>query len=177
MSVNPANPDEFMLQNIALGEKEVFFYGKLHVSNYKITLDASCNDTLASARKNTLTVNVVGNYNVYINAKTYVVRLELLNPDTATYSCIYYDGSEYITLTPYEEDVPHVFRQRVVVTTKYTTSVPKFHSAKYQTYKLIAEESDLIMGSDGDYTFKQPGEYEIIINLRTFTFEVVLLPQ
>ena len=34
-------------------------------------------------RKVDVTVNVGENYNIHINKKTYVVRMELLNPDTA----------------------------------------------------------------------------------------------
>lgn len=175
MSVNPSNEDEFVISNFSIGAGEtVSFYNNVHVSNYKVTLDASINNKLASARKTIVTVNVGGLYNVYINKKTYVVRLELLNPDTATYSCVYYDGTDFITLQPYESDVPYVFRQRIVVTTQYTTRIPDFHTAKYRTYDLTVVDTMNVLMSN---YFKQPGTYDVIVNLKTFEITAELLPE
>ena len=119
-------------------------------------------------------VNVGGLYNVYINKKTYVVRMELLNPDTATYSCVYYDGTDFITLQLYESDVPYVFRQRIVVTTQYTTKIPDFHTAKYRTYDLTVVDTMNVLMSN---YFKQPGTYDVIVNLKTFEITAELLPE
>lgn len=70
MSVNPDNDDEFVISNFSIGAGEfVSFYNNVHVSNYKVTLDESINNKLASARKTIVTVNVGGLYNVYINKK------------------------------------------------------------------------------------------------------------
>ena len=121
-----------------------------------------------------LTVNIGGNYNFYINKKTYVVRMELLSPDSATYSCVYYDGSDFITLEPYDESEPHIFRMRLNVDSQYE-SVPDFHTSHYKTYALTILPSDLLMGSKNGY-FKQAGTYELIINLQTFTISVELTP-
>ena len=139
-----------------------------------VAVDESINNKLASARKTIVTVNVGGLYNVYINKKTYVVRLELLNPDTATYSCVYYDGTDFITLQPYESDVPYVFRQRIVVTTQYTTRIPDFHTAKYRTYDLTVVDTMNVLMSN---YFKQPGTYDVIVNLKTFEITAELLPE
>ena len=99
MSANPENADEFVIKNFKVqAGKSISFYNSVHTSNYKITLDEAINEKYASARKTIAWVNVGGEYNIYINAKTYVVRMELLNPDTATYSCVYYDGTDFITL-------------------------------------------------------------------------------
>lgn len=111
---------------------------------------------------------------MYINKKTYVVRLELLNPDTATYSCVYYDGTDFITLQPYESDVPYVFRQSIVVTTQYTTRIPDFHTAKYRTYDLTVVDTMNVLMSN---YFKQPGTYDVIVNLKTFEITAELLPE
>lgn len=162
MNVNPDNDDEFVINNFSVGAGEfISFFSNIHTSNYKVTLEESANNKLASVRKVDVTVNVGGNYNIYINKKTYVVRMELLNPDTATYSCVYYDGTDFITLQPYESDVPYVFRQRIVVTTQYTTKLPDFHTAKYKTYDLtVVDTMNVLMGN----YFKQPGTYDVIIN-------------
>ena len=114
---------------------------------------------------------------MYINKKTYVVRLELINPDAATYSCVYYDGTEFIALHPYEVDTPYIFRQRIVVTTKYTTSLPKFYTAKYNTYNLKVVETDILTRSGNNYYFNQLGIYDVIIKLKTFEITAELLPK
>lgn len=180
MSVNPANEDEFVINNFNVeAGKIISFFNNIHISNYKVTLDESVNNKLASARKTHVTINVGGSYNVYINRKTYVVRLELTNPDTANYSCVYYDGTDFITLEPIDVAVPYVFRQRIVVTTKYTTSVPQFHTANYQTYDLtpVDNADDILMGSGKSCYFKEPGTYDLIINLKTFEVSAELLPE
>lgn len=179
MSVNPANADEFVIHNFNIGVNEfISFQDNTHTSLYKTTLDESCNEKYGSYQYPSTVINVGGNYNVYINAKTYVVRLELLNPDTATYSCVYYDGVDFIELEPYEADVPYIFRQRIVVDTKYTTSVPKFHTAKYKTYTLtVVDTTDVFIGSGRNYYFKNMGTYDVIINLKTFEITAELLPE
>ena len=178
MTVNPDNKDEFVIKNfnVAAG-KNISFFNFVHTSNFKVTLEEACDGKYASARKASVTVNIGGAYNIYVNAKTYVARLELLNPDTATYSCVYYDGSEFTELTPYEVNVPYVFRQRITVDTKYTTSVPDFHTANYRTYKLTVLDSEwLINGSNYSY-FKEVGMYDVIVNLKTFEVTVERLPE
>ena len=179
MSVNSANADEFVIRNYSVeAGKTVSFFNNIHTSNYKVTLAESANDKLASARKTSVIVNVGGNYDIYINRKTYVVRMELKNPDTATYSCVYYDGADFVTLEPYDSDVAYIFRQRIAVDTNYTTSLPKFHSAKYTTYDLtVVDPADVLMGSGKNYYFKQAGNYEVIINLKTFEITAERLPE
>ena len=177
MSVNPANADEFAIQNFNIDAgKMISFFNRVHTSNYKVALDENCDGKYASARKTNVTVNVGGTYNVYINAKTYVVRMELVNPDTAKYSCVYYDGEEFKTLTPYELDVPYIFRQRITVDTKYTTSVPDFHTENYRTYTLTIVDPENVLTSSGE-NFKDVGNYELIVNLKTFELTVRVLPE
>ena len=90
------------------------------------------------------------------------------------YSCVYYDGTDFITFQPYESDVPYVFRQRIVVTTQYTTRIPDFHTAKYRTYDLtVVDTMNVLMGN----YFKQPGTYDVIVNLKTFEITAELLPE
>ena len=179
MSVNPENADEFVIKNFNIGVNEfISFQDWTHTSMYKVTVDESQNEKYGSYKYPSLVLNVGGTYNIYINAKTYVVRFELLNPDTATYSCVYYDGKDFITLEPYETDVPYIFRQRIVVETKYTTDLPKFHTEKYKTYSLtVVDTTDVLMGSGDNYYFKQPGIYDVIVNLKTFEITAELLPE
>lgn len=177
MSVNPANADEFVINNFNVtAGKIISFYNNLHTSNYKVTLEDSANNKLASSIKTNVTVNVGGNYNIYINRKTYVVRMELINPDTATYGCVYYDGTEFITLQPYETDVPYIFHYQITVD-KYD-NLPDFHSANYRTYDLIVvDTTNVLMGSGSNHYFKNKGTYNLIINLKTFEITVESLPE
>ncbi|MBQ4269862.1 MAG: hypothetical protein IJB97_09480 [Clostridia bacterium] len=179
MAVNPANADEFVIQNFNIEAGAlVGFFNYVHTSNYKVTLDESCDGKYVSGQGINVWANVGGVYNVYINAKTYVARFELLNPDTATYSCVYYDGAEFKTLQPYDVSVPYIFRQRVVVDTDYTTSLPKFHSEKYQTYALTAvDPTDVLINGEKDAYFKKKGVYDVIVNLKTFEITAELLPE
>lgn len=74
----------------------------------------------------------------------------------------------------YESDVPYVFRQRIVVTTQYTTRIPDFHTAKYRTYDLTVVDTMNVLMSN---YFKQPGTYDVIVNLKTFEITAELLPE
>lgn len=176
MSVDPANEDRFVINNFHVESGKIIgFYNNLHVSNYKVTLDAAAEGKLASARKTDVTVNIGGSYNIYINRKTYVVSLELVDPDNADYGCVYYDGTDFNVLAPSDAECPYIFRQRIEVTTKYTTRVPDFHSEHYRTYALtVVDPADVLMGSGDNYYFKEPGVYELTVNLKTF--EVSVLP-
>lgn len=177
MSVNPSNADEFYVSYFAIGEgKGISFFNFIHTSNYNVTLSDDCNETYASAVRTNVVVNVGGNYNVYINRKTYVVRLELLNPETASYGCIYYDGTDFVEMEPQDVSVPYVFRRRITVDSKYQ-SLPEFHSKKYNTYKLRVVDSDLLMIGEKYTYIKQVGTYDLIVNLKTFEISVELLTE
>lgn len=179
MAVNPNNADEFVINNFSIGVNEsIAFFDRTHTSIYKITLDENCNEKYGSYRYPNVLVNVGGLYNVYINAKTYVVRLELINPNEATYTCVHYDGTNFITLEPNEVSVPYVFCKRIEVTTNYT-SLPSFYTTKYATYDLaVVDNANVLMNSSsGNYYFKQIGTYELTINLKTFEISVELLPE
>ena len=177
MIVNPNNADEFVINNYSVGAgKAISFFSNIHTSNYKVTLEESANNKLASAGKTSVTVNVGGNYNIYINRKTYVVRMELINSNTATYGCVYYDGADFITLQPYETGTPYVFHHQITAD-KYD-SLPDFHSANYRTYDLaVVDTTGVLMGNGNNYYFKNAGTYNLIINLKTFEITVEKLPE
>ena len=177
MSASSENSEEFCIKdfNIEKGEY-ICFYDRTHVSNYKVTLDESVNENCAVADKTFITVNVGGKYDVYVNSKTYVVRLVLKNPDTADYGCVYYDGTDFVELEPSDTAKPYIFKRRMTVDKKFV-SVPDFHSTAYKTYKLRIVDSDYIDGDAGYEYFKQAGTYDIIVNLKTFELSVELLPE
>ena len=179
MTESPDNPDEFVIRDYYVGKGEyISFHDRTHTSSYKTCLAEASDEKYASYRYPTTVMNVGGRYNIYINRKTYEVRMELLNPDTAEYSCVYYDGAEFIELKPSDADAPYIFRQRIEVGTKNTTSLPDFHTSEYKTYALKVLDPDGLMTSSTEYHyFKTPGNYELTVNLKTFEITVELLPE
>ena len=178
MSVNPKNADEFVINNFAI-EKDTYvcFFNFVHTSNYKVTTEAGLDGKITSGSGSIVYALIGGNYNVYINKKTYVVRFELNDVSSASYSCVYYDGNAFLTLQPYESDVPYIFRQRIVVDEKYT-ALPDFHTASYRTYRLTVVDTENVFSAVGkSHYFKETGTYDIIINLRSFEVTAVRLPE
>lgn len=78
-------------------EKEIPLYASIgfsnasHTGRYKMTADPNLLDTfiyynlVGNSKPNLVQVHVGGVYKIYFNAKTYVLRLELQNPDNASY--------------------------------------------------------------------------------------------
>ena len=113
MNQNPSNANEFVISNFNIGCGETLsFFDKMHVSWYKVTLEDSIIDKLASDEGKIITVNIGGNYTVFVNKKTYEVRLELTSFNSATYSCVYYDGKDFLNLSPYDESTPYIFKDK-----------------------------------------------------------------
>ena len=178
MSVNPNNSEEFVINNFSLEPGEMIsFYNHVHTSNYKITLNETVKDKYAYGEGTSAWLIVGGVYNIYVNKKTYEVNLELTSEETAIYACVYYDGSEFINLQPYDSNEPYKFRQIIQVDTKYTTSVPKFYTSKYKEYTLTVLPSSNLISTEKYHYFKNIGTYEIVINLKTYELSVELLPE
>ena len=174
MEKSTENPDEFYINNFTVENgKHISFFSNIHTSNYKVTLDSSTDGKYADARKTAITMKVGGTYNIFVNSKTYEARLELVNPDTADYGCIYYDGTDFIELEPRETE-PYIFVQRLTVDA--IDSLPDFYSLSYREFKLDAE-SEHLSKTGKSYYFKKAGTYDIIINLRDFEITVEKLPE
>ena len=177
MSVNPNSQEEFYISNfnIATG-KTISFFSNIHTSNYIPTLKSD-SQKYAKCEKTDIRIIIGGNYNVYINSKTYEVRLELVNVETADYTCVYYNGSEFINLELVNQNVPYIFTYQIEVDTKNTTSVPNFYNTHYNKYDLdIVDSPEVISGTKYSY-FKEIGTYKLTINLKTFELRVELLPE
>ncbi|MBQ8197704.1 MAG: hypothetical protein IJZ73_06595 [Clostridia bacterium] len=175
LQVNPNNPDEFYIENYYIPvNTSIAFLPNSHVSFYKVTLDETCNDKLGYWNYPSVIVNVGGNYNVYVNKKTYVVRLELLNPETADYTCTYYANKDLQPLTAYDQSMPYLFTYRMVVDKVYT-SIPEFYTTRAAKYKLTPKSSPyLLVDSD---IFKTTGIFDIKIDLLNFEVSVEKLPE
>ena len=177
MAKNPNNADEFYILNFRLEEGELFgFYNNLHVSNYFVTIEDN-SKKYADSYKSHVQVLISGNYNVYVNSKTYTVRVELVNPETAEYTCAYYTGGGFVNLSLLDSDVPYVFTHQIVVDKKYSF-VPSFYNASYKEYLLtVVDSSAVIAGEEDSYFFKEVGTYKLTIDLKKFEIKAEILPE
>lgn len=176
MSVNPNNQEEFYISNFHIDTgKIISFFNYIHTSNYVPTLEKN-SEKYAKCETRYIKLKIGGNYNVYINSKTYEVRLELVNVETADYTCVYYNGSEFVDLQLQDQDVRYVFTYQIDVDSKFT-KIPSFYSANYSKYELAVINSDDVRLSGGDYYFNKIGTYKITINLKTFELMAEILPE
>lgn len=177
MSVNPDNQDEFYFKNVQINtNKSIYFYNNLHVSNYYVTLDSN-SQKYASYRKTQVTIFIGGKYNVYINAKNYEVRLELVNKDTADYTCCYWKDNDIASLELADQNVPYIFVYEMDVEKRYDVGIPNFYNAHYQEYQLTVLPSSYLTIIVDNYKFAETGRFRLYINLKTFEITVELLPQ
>lgn len=176
MSVNPENNEEFYVTNFNVETgKLVSFFSHIHTSNYVPTLE-SASEKYTTIRNANIFIKIGGTYNIYINSKTYEVRFELVNVETADYTCIYYDGSQFITLQLVDPNVPYVFTYEIDVDTKFEF-VPKFYTEHYYQHSLEVVDSPNI-SKNGEYAYlKDIGRYKLTINLKTFQLSAELLPE
>ncbi len=180
--------DEFVINNFYVETgKNVSFFSKIHTSNYKTTILSGLENKYICKTSTKRTSNVLfmigGTYNIYINAKTYVVRVELINADDAEYSACLYQDKNLVSLT--KGDKNYIF------TTNHTTKdysdhileeVPKIYTSGYKAYNLNLTEESLnyiktITTDSGKvhYYFKEAGTYKLTVNLKDFTIDVVSL--
>lgn len=177
MQVNPNNPEEFYVSNFHVDTNKIIrFYSHIHTSNYVPTLESN-SQKYATTRKTEVRIRIGGDYNIYINSKTYQVRLELINPETADYTCVYYNGSDFITIQPENQAVPYIFTYEIYVDTQNTTNVPHFYNSHYTEYQLLVVNSPEVLSSGKYNYFKKIGTYKITINLKTFELTAELLPE
>ena len=175
MEVNPDNPDEYFLKDYEIKRDSlVSFFSNDHTSNYKITLDEGVKDKFVSGEGIASFMNIGGVYDIFVNKYTYEVRFSIKNLESADFGCIYYDGEDFIELEPVDEATPYLFRQRIEVTTKNTTSVPKFYSGKYTAYKLKVKPSELLSSTEKYSYFKNVGTYDLTVDLMNFEITVEL---
>jgi len=179
LTPNPNNLDELMIANYSIESGALIsFYnhGDVHLSNYKVVLDSANQNKYATSLEDGdkhLSFAIGGIYNLYVNPTTYAVRVELTNPDTASYSLQVYENGEPVALSATNPSTPYIFTY--VMTAKRNQSLPIFVSAYYNMYVLSLNPSEYM---DNDYEmFNEAGTYRLEINLKTFTVTVELAPQ
>ncbi|MBQ9791204.1 MAG: hypothetical protein IJW28_01325 [Clostridia bacterium] len=180
MSKNPDNQNEFYISNYHIDSgKSISFFSHIHTSNFIPTLDQD-SQRMANVRKTDVRIFIGGDYDVFINAKTYEVRLELKNPETADYSCVYYDGDDFIPLELVDNNVPYIFTYQITADTPYNpltsgnTKLHTLYSENYGEYKLTIINSPDI---NAYHYCKEKGTYKVTVNLKTFELTAELLPE
>lgn len=80
METNPNNSKELMLLNYTVNNNTtLYFFNLIHVSNYKIHLNAESLNTIAkyaNRKRQGITLLIDGSINIYLNTETYEVRIE-----------------------------------------------------------------------------------------------------
>lgn len=179
LTENPNNSEELMIADYHINSGEVIsFYnhGNVHLSNYKVILDASNLGKYATALEDGdkhITFAIGGIYNLYVNPTTYLVRVELTDPDTADYSLMVYKNGEPQALIAESSDTPYLFKYTVSLR-KYA-SLPIFVADNYSMYSLSLNPSDNVDAEDGMFMIE--GTYLLEIDLKSFTVTATYLPQ
>ena len=170
----------------------IWFYSEFtHTSWYKTTIDESCVNKYVHKWGEKPSSEIIfifgGTYNLYLNPKTYVVRVEAVSIDNDGYSAIIFDenGQEQ-SLQPADQTAGYIFTFEKTVTGRtvgnvfvVTEDLPVIYSASYQPYNLtLTEESKVFVSFyDDDICFKQAGKYIVTINLQTFEMGLTLLAE
>ncbi|MBR2974878.1 MAG: hypothetical protein IKC47_03955 [Clostridia bacterium] len=174
MTLDESTNEYFVERYIPCGAS-IGFGNQSRTSRYNLTVPFEMQNTIAyydSVNKGSLQVHVGGTYKVYFNAKTYVVRLELQNPDTATY---YYqvEWQQGNVLTPVGNQTPYLFEYQFVAQGKPTdpyVDIPSFFPMLGWKYSLTVVDPDGLTAYDA--YIKESGTYKLTINLKDFTLTV-----
>lgn len=176
--------DEFYINNLHLERAKLasFFSSFSHTSNYKTTIENTCLNKYiyknGSKPSSDIYFMIGGTYNIYLNAKTYIVRVELVSADNDGYTARVYENSTPIDLQPENEN--YIFKYEYNATSDVggygvvSDNVPKIYNKSNIQYNLTATESSMnyISNNAKDYYFKTRGTYNITINLLNFTISV-----
>lgn len=175
MTLNQDN--EFFVQaEIPMGAS-IGFYSASHMSHYKLTVEFGLIDTLVYyniglTKPSQVQVHVGGRYNVYFNAKTYVLRLELQNPETAEYFC-QVEWNQGNVLTAKSSATPYLFEYEFVAQGRPNdpyVDIPSFFPQLGMAYKLTIIDLDGVVAYDQYIT--EEGTYKLTINLKEFTLSI-----
>lgn len=181
------NGDEFCVNNYHMERAKVAAFDSSfsHTSHYKTTIDESCLNKYVcksgTKPKSEIWFMISGTYNIYLNAKTYVVRVELVSADEDGYTAGVYENSQFSPLELVDESVDYIFKYRYEATSDIggygvmSDDVPRIFNASLQEYKLAVTTDTMTYVreySSGGYYFKTVGTYDLIINLADFTISI-----
>ena len=172
MAFNESTNEYYLEAQIPRGAS-LGFFSSSHNSRYKVIVDSAVvNKTIYyhDINPDSMYANVGGTYKVYINAKTYEVRFELQNPDTASYFC-QVGFNEGKLVSPVSTETPYLFRYEFTPSAYNDyESIPSFYPELGFKYELeIIDQGDLVVG---DSLFGNGSTYTLLINLKDFTLTV-----
>lgn len=170
MTFNEETNEYYILADIPL-KASIGFYNASHTGHYKMTVEDNLKERLVywnSMNPSQVQVHVGGTYKIYFNAKTYVLRLELQNPDSASYYCQveWKQGNELTAVSP---STPYLFEYEFVATEEYD-ELPSF-------YPHLGFAYNLTVFGDEEYVFNDEcvrgiGTYKLTVNLKEFALTV-----
>ncbi|MBO4594912.1 MAG: hypothetical protein J5697_04350, partial [Clostridia bacterium] len=164
--------DKFQILNYHVGRAKLvaFFSGLSHTSQYKTTIAPESENRYVcksgTKPKSDVYFMIGGTYDIYIDAKTYVVSVELVSADEDGYSAVVYENNEFINLELADNEVKYVYTYRYTATSDIggygvvSDDMPRIFTASYQEYKLTATDESMTYlntNRNGGYYFKKPG--------------------
>jgi len=166
--------NEYCIQAEIPANASIGFYSESHMSCYKTTVEAGLGDRYVYwnfSNPASITVHVGGTYKVYFHAKTYVVRLELQNPDTASYYCqVEWLQGNVLTVT---SGAPYLFEYEFVAQGTASdpyVELPDFYPERGMSYDLsVIDENGFVFA---DMYVTESGRYKLTVNLKEFTLSV-----
>ena len=174
MTLDVTTNEYYIQKEIPLGAS-IGFYNTSHMGHYKMTVEPNIMDKLVyydSLMPSQVYVHVGGIYKIYFNAKTYVLRLELQDCDTASYYCQVEWGKNN-ELTPASSATPYLFEYEFIAQGKINdpyVDIPSFYPKLGMAYKLAVIDVDGYVAYDEYIT--ESGTYLLTINLKEFTLSI-----
>ena len=176
MKANPNNEDELMAEGMNIQMHSSLVFDNNLGCYTRVWLDESLiNQVRTFTKRELLHFSVGGVYNLYLNRRTYAVRVELTNPESATYNCYYASEMtnwEKVALTK-RSDSNHIFELKNYTNYKddIMYSVVNFldyepeDNASYPYY--LTSKTDLIRISDSKKSIwlTQKGTFDITVDL------------
>ena len=160
---------EYYIQAQIPMNASIGFFNASHMGRYQLEIaPESSNKWMYKSNADEIRVHVGGTYKVYFHAKNYVARLELQNPDTATYYC-QVGWQQGNVLSPKSASEPYLFEYEYVAMQADEELLDIYPKLGMPYALSIVDEYELI--DYGTY-FKEEGAYKLIINLKYFTLTV-----
>lgn len=173
MTLNGETNEYYVQMEIPL-DTSIGFFNAAHTGRYKMTVDAGINDKLIYwdwLTPEKAYVHIGGTYNVYFHAKTYVLRLELVNPDSASYYC-QVGFNQGVELTA-SADAPYLFTYEFMAQGERNdpyVELPDFYPILGMKYALTVIDECGFVFNGTDVT--ESGTYRLTVNLKEFTLTV-----
>lgn len=184
MRENPDNPDEICVLGYSIPMYASIIFPNNLGCYTRVWLDASYVNTARTfTKRELLRFSRGGVFNVYLNTKTYVVRLEQLDYETAKYNCYYIfvndanPNGDALAMTQ-DAEHPYIyhldnFSNRKELGFISTIRFVDIEPNERGTYKYVLEPTNTNISRDDNngYFFTVGGTFNITINLKEGTLD------